>query len=1260
VENAFGAELKRRRLAAGWSQAELARRTNYTKPHISKVETGARTPTMEFARACDTALGAGGALIALALQFAQGQCPYPGLAAFDEGDARWFHGRRAAVATLLELLARRAADRGGPLLVVGPSGAGKSSLLRAGLLPALARGDLAGGPPTRAVVFTPTGEPMRRLAEVRAEQEADSSGEPALWVVDQVEEVFTACSDEDQQREFLDALCSEAGAAGAGGAAGARLVVLGVRADFYGRCLEHDGLLVAAGNGHLPLGPMTREELLAAVREPAGTAGIEFEPGPLDLLLHDAGLSPLRTGGAIGHDPGVLPLLAHTLRALWQQRSGRELTRAGYRAVGGLRGSVGATAERAWGDLDESAHDLARQLLLHLVHIADGTEPTRRRMPRSDLLATVPDPAAAVVVLNAFSDARLVTLDDDTVCLTHEAIVRAWPRLAAWIAQDRSGLLVKQRLEQDARAWAEHDRDAAQLYRGTRLALAAEWADRDSGRLGLSRLGAEFLAESQRLRHAEQLAAHRAARRMRRLVAGQAVLLALLLIAAGSSVAVWLGSEAANRRVTASSMMVGADTAASIGDPGLELQLAASAYRLDHGNKQAAWTLRGASGRPFAGMVPTGQPNQTELAMDPQSGIAFTSGMNGRITALDPATHRRLATFGPGTYGAPAFVLDPAFAHEPFRAPHVNPPGPIALSPHGHLLAASTGTHIDEWDLSRPTAPRWIRAFPAQDAFVNALTFSRDGATIAAAGGHDGNGPGDGSGLVTQWNATTGAVLAPGPLPLPAVAMGVAYSDDGTRLAVVGRDRFVRVWRRDGSALPLLTQLSPQTRSLIDVTFSPDSKTLVTTSDDDTAVLWDAATLHPRSTLHSLDAIFAATFNSNGSLLATASYDHSVQVWDPGTGSQIERLTGHTDRVLGVGFSPDGSALTSLDFDGHVAFWDLATSQRVPSPWSQVHGMALSPDGTLLATGDQSGLLRLWQRQPDSRDARDLHLLWQQHLPLPAGRGLFSMRFAPDGRTLGLSDDSSQVYLLDVATKRLTPLGALVDDSKTWGRSIAFAGSATMLSTTDHGETRSWDTHTARLIYNLGDLQPRALAADPHGRYVARPDGDKIALYDPTATTEPVTALVTAPLPPSSHLGMAMATNAAGTLLAAAIADSAAEKSVALWRVESSADHHLRLTPLPSLPASGKEINALVFSADGNTLAASGDDPVIHVWDTRTWQRATLLNASSAAVRDLVFSPDGSTLISSGDDGVIHFWDLDAPSAFRRAGRAVSSVGQGA
>ena len=275
-------------------------------------------------------------------------CPFKGLASFDVADAPFFFGRERLVA---ELVARLV---GAPLLgVVGPSGSGKSSVVRAGLLPALAEGMLPGSDEWTQVLMRPGEHPLRELRRVTA----GPDGSRVVLAVDQFEETFTVCPDEEERRAFVAEL--------AGAEEGGRTVVVALRADYYGRCAAYPELSAQLAAHHVLVGAMRRDELRRAVERPAARVGLEVEPELTDALVAD-----------VEHEPGALPMLSTALLELWQRRDGRRLRLSTYEATGGVRGAVARHAEAAFARLDVAQRGDARRVLLRL---GGGRRRGRRR-----------------------------------------------------------------------------------------------------------------------------------------------------------------------------------------------------------------------------------------------------------------------------------------------------------------------------------------------------------------------------------------------------------------------------------------------------------------------------------------------------------------------------------------------------------------------------------------------------------------------------------------------------------------------------------------------------------------------------------------------------------------------------------------------------------------------------------------------------------------------------------------------------------------
>src|SRR5262245_51127373 len=346
-------------------------------------------------------------------------CPYKGLARFEKEDAAIFHGREALVATLIARLADT------PLVAVtGPSGAGKSSLVRAGLLPALAAGVLPGSGRWQQCVLTPGTAPRGRLPEVPEDGQAPAT----VVVVDQFEELFTACRDETERASFAASLVRllEREPAPA-------RVILAIRADYLGPCATYPELALRIGDGTVLVGLMSDDEVRRAVEGPARYAGLDVEQDLLDAVVAD-----------VRGRPGGLPLLSTALLDTWQRRRGRTLTHAGYLAAGGVSGALARLAESAYARLAPAGQEAARRILVRLAETGEAGLPVRRRVPLEEVVPQGDEAARAA--LDVLIARRLVTAGDGSVEVAHEALLWHWPRLARWLEDDEQGRALRRHL----------------------------------------------------------------------------------------------------------------------------------------------------------------------------------------------------------------------------------------------------------------------------------------------------------------------------------------------------------------------------------------------------------------------------------------------------------------------------------------------------------------------------------------------------------------------------------------------------------------------------------------------------------------------------------------------------------------------------------------------------------------------------------------------------------------------------------------------
>lgn len=363
-------------------------------------------------------------------------CPYPGLVGFQPTDAAIYFGRDYDVEQALEHLRD---PRGQALCVVGASGCGKSSFVNAGVLPALGRGAVSGSEhwAVYRLVAGDARNPFLSLAwafedvlhrlgqsppEFALDLAADvSRGDalvdavlseaPQLLVfIDQLEELFTLVGAQ-YRAPFMDWLDYVARRPGV------RLLAA-LRVDAYAAGIGDEVLADWLRRAAFPLAPPGPAQLRAMITGPARLAGARVEPGLLARLLAD---------GAAG--PGRLPLLAFVLRRLWQTRVDGELSLAAYEALGGLEHAIGRLAEPA-------TRGFAAELPAWFAHLAavDAQGTATRRYVRAALLRQHGAGGADWLGVLSAPDLGLLRVDGDSVTLSHEILLTAWPALAAWLA----------------------------------------------------------------------------------------------------------------------------------------------------------------------------------------------------------------------------------------------------------------------------------------------------------------------------------------------------------------------------------------------------------------------------------------------------------------------------------------------------------------------------------------------------------------------------------------------------------------------------------------------------------------------------------------------------------------------------------------------------------------------------------------------------------------------------------------------------------
>ncbi len=1136
------------------------------------------------------------------------QNPYKGLRAFQESDASDFFGRESLTQQLLKRL-----DENTPyyrfLAVVGPSGSGKSSVVKAGVIPALRRGEIEGASEWFIVEIVPGLSPLDELNQALASisavpvpnlaeylRQPDNKGLNALLkqvlptktselllVIDQFEETFTQ-GDDVERTLFLSSLYESVMAFDS------RLrVIVTLRADFYDRPLMVQNFSQLMQQRTEVVIPLTVDELERAITSPARQVKVFFQQGLSAQIVSE-----------VNEQPGVLPMLQYALTELFERREGSLLVTKAYQVIGGVLGALARRAEEIYTHLQPEEQEATRQLFLRLVTLGEGTEDTRRRTLQSEILAASPNVLVMQNVIEAFGSFRLLTYDRDpitrtpTVEVAHEALIREWQRLREWLDESREDIRLQRMLANAAHEWDEAGQDPSFLLRGGRLVQFEDWAKTST--IAISQDEQHYLnaaiteriryEEAEQVRRENEIELERRARQRARLI------IAILSVAFIGGLV--LSVFAFNQSQVAQQSAVDANSAR-------ETAVLAQQNAESQANNVLTQIVNVAIAQEEA-LNQAGTATNAQGQAQQQADIANTQVVVAATAQDEALSQAATATNAQGQAQQQADIANTQVAIAATAQQDALNQAATATNAQGQAQQQANFAATAQQDALNQAAT----ATNAQGQAQQQADIANTQVAIAATAQQDALNQAD-LAATAQDEALVQANTA-------VAAQSEALFQANTAVAAQSEAQ-KQAQASQSLALAANASQLQGSNSAVALALALEANNVPNPSLQAQRVLLSAVYDAPRSFLNNDISINNAVTRDN--MLYTANTDGTISIWNIASKTLITTLRGgHTQAIRSLSINADGSLLASGGTDNNVVIWDLQTNEirtTLSLHTSAVTSLSFNPsNGNQLASGSSDASVILWNIQSGSPS---------RTLNSDSRNAVNSVAYSPNSAyLLIIADDAMRLFNFALnnfqefeASPSRVRDGVFSPDST----QILISGSA------NTGTPQLWDVERRRLIRNLAshDAPVNSVLFSADGEQALSASDDFTVILSSIDTGDEVRRF-------AAHNNRV--TKAVYTTDGQFVFTVSASGEIYQWDILQSAETRDFVRQSTSVASVGR----VLYSPNGKLIISVIDDGSISLWDITTGELVNSISLGRPQVPQtrLVLSPEAT------DDNLLAFW----------------------